>query len=68
MIVLYDILEQEYVNFAKAAKGYAKLLGSEIVKPEIWRERHENFDNQRNVKYVCLKYDLGEYVPMYTKV
>ena len=44
MIVLYDILEQEYVNFAKAAKGYAKLLGNEIVKPEIWRERHEHLE------------------------
>ena len=33
----------EFCNRSKSL-GYAKLLGDEIVKPEIWRERHENFD------------------------
>ena len=41
---LIEEFKNECVNFAKSAKCYDKLLGNEIVKPEIWRERHENFE------------------------
>ena len=42
----YQFLEEfkkECVNFSKAAEGFGKLLGNEIVMPELWKRR-QNFE------------------------
>ena len=36
--------KNECVNFSKAAEGFCKLIGNEIVMPELWKKRHENFE------------------------
>jgi len=36
--------KNECVSFAKAAEGFGKLLGKEVVKPEDWKKRHQNFE------------------------
>ena len=35
--------KNECVNFSKAAEGFGKLLGNEIVMPELWKKR-QNFE------------------------
>jgi len=43
----YQLLEEfknECVNFATAAEAFGKLLGNELVMPELWKKRHENFE------------------------
>ena len=34
--------EKEAINFAKTAQKFEKLLGSELVRPEVWKQRQNN--------------------------
>jgi len=36
--------KRECVNFSKAAEAFGKLLGTELVMPELWRKRHQDFE------------------------
>jgi len=36
--------KKECINFAKTAEGFSKLLGEELVEPELWKKRHQNFE------------------------
>lgn len=38
--------KKECVSFAKAAEGFGKLLGEELVKPEVWKKRYQNFEKE----------------------
>ena len=40
---LLEEFKKECVNFSKAAEGFGKLLGNEIVMPELWKRR-QNFE------------------------
>ena len=33
------LFEKEALNFAKCAEKFEKVLGSEFVKPEVWKSR-----------------------------
>ena len=34
--------EKEAINFAKAAQKFEKVLGNELVRPEVWKRRQSN--------------------------
>merc|ERR1711874_315937 len=36
--------KKESISFAKAAEGFSKLLGEELVEPELWKKRHQNYE------------------------
>ena len=40
---LGEAFEQEGINFAKAAEKFGKILGKEVVEPEMWKKCHQKF-------------------------
>ena len=36
--------KNECVSFSKAAEDFGKFLGAEFVRPELWKKRHQNFE------------------------
>ena len=48
--------KNECVNFSKAAEGFVKLLGDEIVDSDLWKKRHEDFERyfHENHLEVCI--------------
>ena len=46
-----EIFEQEAVNFARAAEKFGKILGKEVVEPEMWKKCHQNFREMARYPY-----------------
>ena len=36
--------KDECVRFSKAAEVFGKLLGTELVMPELWKKRHQDYE------------------------
>ena len=36
--------KKDCISFCKATESFGKLLGKQLVKPEDWRKKHQDYD------------------------
>jgi len=51
--------KSECVRFSKAAEAFGKFLGTELVMPELWKERHQDFEKYLHENIVKMQ-NLGQ--------